>query len=484
MNHSVFISAYLRGCVCLALEVQSKTDYERKIFFMNNYSQFVGIDVSQKKHDYCVMDKSQKVLLKKKSFDNTLPGYQKFINSVCGIQSDKSKILFGMEVTGVYGNNLYERLKLDGFNVIMIKTDSVSNYRDYKNLPKNDNLDARCIAEILSREEAAIVSPQKKEYADLRALTRRRACLKSTLTQEKNRFFARINVYFPDLLDVFKTGFTTMKAIFSTYSTPYSIINADFNELVKVIITASKNHYGEEKAKELLEASKNSIAVRTSISDEEKFIVMNLFDSINYLDHQIKELDRLIDEKASQFPHYKILLTFTGCGKATAAVIVAELGDITRFHKASQIVKFAGLYNLTDDSGTSVNTRHKQSKKGSRELRHALYMIAEFARRNNPIFKDYFTRKKNGDRKKHILAVNAVANKICAILFSIMKNESTYVIKYRDLAKLPEVTRNEFFQHAETDFPAKTRKRIYLYEDHEGEVHEFVFSTKQNILIE
>ena len=36
-------------------------------------------------------------------------------------------------------------------------------------------------------------------------------------------------------------------------------------------------------------------------------------------------------------------------------------------------------------------------------------MVAEFARRNNPIFKAYFTRKKNGDRTKHTLAVNAVA---------------------------------------------------------------------------
>lgn len=451
---------------------------------MNKFNEVVGIDVSQKKHDYCVMSKDQKILIKKKTFDNTLQGYQKFINSICAIQPDKSKILFGMEVTGIYGNNLYERLLADGFNVIMIKTDTVSSYRDYKKLPKNDKIDARLIAEILARGEATVVSPQKKEYAELRALTRRRVCLKNTLTQEKNRFLARINVYFPDLLDVFKTGYSTIKVIFSTYSTPYSIINADFNELVSVISVASRNHYGEEKAKQLVEAAKNSIAVKETISDEDKFIVMSLLDSINHLDQQIKELDKLIDTKASQFPHYKMLLTFTGCGKATAAVIVAELGDISRFHKASQIVKFAGLYNETDTSGSSVNSRHKQSKKGSRELRHALYMVAEFTRRNNPIFKDYFKRKKNGDRKRHILAVNAVANKICAILFSIMKNESVYVIKYRDLARLPEETRNEFFQHAETDFSAKTRKRIYCYEDSEGEVHEFVYSAKQNELIE
>lgn len=93
-------------------------------------------------------------------------------------------------------------------------------------------------------------------------------------------------------------------------------------------------------------------------------------------------------------------------------------------------------------------------------------------------------RKKNGDRKKHILAVNTVANKLCTILFSIMRNESLYVIKYRDLAKLPELTRNEFFYNVETDFSATTRKKKYFYEDALGEVHEFVYCSTPKSVIE
>lgn len=275
-----------------------------------------------------------------------------------------------------------------------------------------------------------------------------------------------------------------MKAVFSSYSTPYSIINADREELLNLIRSASKNRYGEEKMKELIEAAHNSIAVRTHISDEERYHILSLMESVRYLESQIHELECLIDTKASQFPAYRMLLSFTGCGKSTAATIIAELGDLSRFHKASQIVSFAGLFGFNSDLGSSVNKRGKLSKKGSRELRHALYLVAEFARRNNPILKDYFTRKKNGDRKKHILAVNAVANKLCMILFSIMRNESIYVIKYRDLAKLPEVTQNEFFHNVETDFSTTTRKKKYLYEDELGEVHEFVYRSTSNVSIE
>lgn len=224
--------------------------------------------------------------------------------------------------------------------------------------------------------------------------------------------------------------------------------------------------------------------VRKSVPDGELYNIHSLIDSINSLETEIRVLENLIQSKAEEYPAYQVLLTLTGCGKITAATIIAEIGDISRFHKASQIVSLAGLYGNNSKSGSSVNKRGKISKKGSRYLRHAIYMVAEFARRNNPIFKAYFTKKKNGDRTKHILAVNAVANKLCKVIYSLLKNQSTYIIQYRDLAKLSESTQNEFFQNVETDFSANTRRKKYLYEDEHGELHEFVFKSTRKVRVE
>lgn len=451
---------------------------------MKHYAIHVGIDVAKSKHDCCVMDNEAHILIKKFSFDNTLPGYQKLVDTVTTLTEDHSSIIFGMEMTGIYGHNLFERLKANGFNVIMIKPETVMRYRDYKGLPKSDKLDARCITEILVRNEAVAIPSQKKEYGELKLLTRRRSALSKMLTQEKNRFLARIDVYFPDLPNVFKSGHTTLKAVFSSYSTPYSITHADKAELLALIKRASKNRYGVDKMNELILAAHNSIAVHTSISPEDYIYILSLLESINFLEKQISDLDKMIEAKAIQFDAYSVLLSFTGCGKTTAAVIIGELGDLSRFHKASQIVSFAGLYGNNSQSGSSIDKRGKISKKGSRELRHALYLVAEFARRNNPVLKDYFTRKKNGDKKKHILAVNAVANKLCAILFSIIRNHQTYVIKHRDLLRLPEVTRTEFFQNADTVFSPRTRRKIYLFEDEFGAVNQFVFKSTNDLAIE
>lgn len=86
----------------------------------DSYDYYVGIDCAQNKHDFAMKNNQDKFLIKKGHFSNTLQGYEKFLNTVLSKCLDKDKILFGMEVTGIYGTNLYERLKSDGYNVVMI----------------------------------------------------------------------------------------------------------------------------------------------------------------------------------------------------------------------------------------------------------------------------------------------------------------------------------------------------------------------------
>ena len=76
----------------------------------------------------------------------------------------------------------------------------------------------------------------------------------------------------------------------------------------------------------------------------------------------------------------------------------------------------------------------------------------------------------------HRLAVIAVANRVARYIYSIMKNKSSFVITHESLMKLPEETRNTFFNSISLDFPSNTRKQIYRYCDHYGEVHQFVYA--------
>ncbi|MBP3399328.1 MAG: IS110 family transposase, partial [Erysipelotrichaceae bacterium] len=206
--------------------------------------------------------------------------------------------------------------------------------------------------------------------------------------------------------------------------------------------------------------------------------ILDIVEKVLELRTQVKLIEREIVLLASSFPVYDLLLSLTGCGPITAAAIIAETGDINRFKNADHYVSYSGSTPRNKRSGSSVESMGKISKRGSRYLRHALYMVAEFARRHNPVLKHLFERVKNGNKKRHRLAVIAVANRIARYCYSIMKNRSSFVITHESLMRLPEETRNTFFNSISLDFSCRTRKQIYQYSDMNGEVHRFVYSSE------
>ena len=68
---------------------------------------------------------------------------------------------------------------------------------------------------------------------------------------------------------------------------------------------------------------------------------------------------------------YQVIQQLPGIGPVLAAVIIAEIGDVTRFKNAAQLCSWAGLTPRHRESDTKV-TRGHVTKQGSRMLRWAL----------------------------------------------------------------------------------------------------------------
>src|SRR6266516_2620161 len=68
---------------------------------------------------------------------------------------------------------------------------------------------------------------------------------------------------------------------------------------------------------------------------------------------------------------YQVIQQLPGIGPVLAAVIVAEIGDVSRFHSAAQLCSWAGLTPRHRESDTKI-TRGHITKQGSRLLRWAL----------------------------------------------------------------------------------------------------------------
>lgn len=112
-----------------------------------------------------------------------------------------------------------------------------------------------------------------------------------------------------------------------------------------------------------------------------------------YLDHQITQTQALIRKHINSHPRLKeqseLLDSIPGIGEATAATLLAEIADITRYESARQVAAFADLAPRERQSGSSIRGRMRLSKVGNARLRKALYFPAITALRCGSFFKQW-----------------------------------------------------------------------------------------------
>lgn len=155
----------------------------------------------------------------------------------------------------------------------------------------------------------------------------------------------------------------------------------------------------------------------------------SLEEHIAYLTQQMEKTRQLIKDHIDQNPDLKnqsqLLESIPGIGAATAALLLAELGDITQFSSARQVAAFAGLVPRIRESGTSVRGRSRLSKVGSSRLRKSLYFPAITALRFNPLIKAFGLRL-SAQGKSKMLIVGAAMRKLLHLAYGVLKSQQPF----------------------------------------------------------
>jgi transposase len=154
---------------------------------------------------------------------------------------------------------------------------------------------------------------------------------------------------------------------------------------------------------------------------------------ITYLEEQMEKTRRQIKDHIDQNPNRKnnaeLLESIPGIGAATAALLLAELGDMTQFSNARQVAAFAGLVPRIRESGTSVRGRARLSKVGSSRLRKSLYYPAITALRFNPLIKS-FGLNLSAKGKSKMLVIGAAMRKLLHIAYGVLKSRRPFDAKF------------------------------------------------------
>jgi transposase len=100
-----------------------------------------------------------------------------------------------------------------------------------------------------------------------------------------------------------------------------------------------------------------------------------------------------------------VLRTLPGVGEFTALVMLAEIGDITRFGGARKLASWAGLTPTVRGSDLTVRHGHI-SKQGSAWLRWVLNQAAQTAKRSPEFAATYSVIAKRRGKKIATIAIS------------------------------------------------------------------------------
>lgn len=138
---------------------------------------------------------------------------------------------------------------------------------------------------------------------------------------------------------------------------------------------------------------------------------------------QIDALKEQIERCVLESPAAQRLLTIPGVGQYTAAVVIAEIGEIDRFNTDKELVSYAGLDPVVHQSGDK-EIHGSISKEGPATLRWALVQAANVAVRCDDYFGNFHTRLKQ--RKNHQIAIVATARKMLVSIFHMLQRKEPF----------------------------------------------------------
>jgi transposase len=189
--------------------------------------------------------------------------------------------------------------------------------------------------------------------------------------------------------------------------TPEELLAIPADELCGLLKSNSRGRFGEAKAEELRRAAKTSFGITMQLRQ--------LLEMIELLERQLAELETEIEQYLLK--QNTPITTCPGVGNVLGAVILGEIGDITRFSEPKKPVAFVGIDPSVKQSGEFTGTQNKMSKRGSPHLRRAIWLAANVAVFHGPVLSAFY-QKKRAEGKHHHTAVGAVARKLTFIIYA------------------------------------------------------------------
>ncbi len=348
------------------------------------------------------------------------------------LQTDK--VFIGIEATGHYYEDIVRILTDQGYSIHIINPASTHEERkQHLTYTKTDNIDLYLIAEALIGNKATNSKLNTGIYKKLQLITRARR----SEIEKRSRIKTEIRTYHDQIWREYQ-GYSTLvdgklktKKIFSDFWGKASVhLLTHYPHASQVLKLGelglrqlSKEHnlkIRKTTIDKLLFAAKESVSKPLDELSTERFLLKQKLNDYAYHTKNIgtyeKEIERLFIQTNGL-----LLLTIPGIALVTAAEIFCEMGDLSYFTRANQLIKKAGTNPVIKQSGPGAGYKGRISKQGNANLRRAVYNAGRSLSIHNEALKPFAIRLKEKGKNAGSVYI-AMGNKLLKIAFAMLTN--------------------------------------------------------------
>ena len=387
----------------------------------------VGIDVSKSKSTVAILDSYGTVLATPFNMAHTQPEMNALVSR---LKAFDEPITILLEYTGHYHYPVLKKLQEEGFPVCVVNPYQMKKYGDVEiRKAKTDKKDALRIATFALEKSYKLVpySSMEQKYEDLKFLSRQ--------YQQRISFVSTLKVQLINMLDQTMPGITKILALKSRDPEKCALLlfikrYKSFDEIQRIgktrflstyatLMKKTPDRYAPKKGLEIYELARVSITTR----GEDPYIWSAQDQCVDLLATAQNAADEIITQMqsiAETIPEYKVLRAMNGVGDRLGPVILAEIGDIRRFHSAKALNSFAGNDAPPYQSGQFESRNRHISKRGSSALRKACFEVMQALKltkpQDDPVYQ--FILKKEQEGKPYNVAKMAGVNKFLRIYYA------------------------------------------------------------------
>ena len=397
----------------------------------------VGIDVSKEKSTVSIMKPLGEIIagpFEIDHMDSELRGLAKMLHAM----NEEVKVV--MEATGIYHLPVQTYLAEKGFFVSVINPYQMKQYRtEGQGLRKvkTDKADSMIIAKYGIDHWSSLKESvsQNEKYDELKILSRQYRHYMRIHVESLLGLTHLLDYTMPGIKGEFKSwnpdnGKDKLSDFVDHYWHYENIAKRSERQFVESYVKWAKRkgyRQSQEKASKIYSMAKEGIPTLPA-NQTTKMLVNQAVEVLKRVDETLNTILSRMKELAKALPEYPVVRSMGGVGDTLAPRLIADIGDVRRFHSAKALIAYAGIDPPPYESGKFHGTNRKILKRGAASIRKTGYEVMRSLKSHPPAEDNevyLYIMKKESEGKAKKSAKIAGLNKFLRIYYARVKEVYT-----------------------------------------------------------